>query len=193
MFDQDKMRSAVAEILEAIGEDPSREGLKDTPRRVAQMYEELFWGLEVEPESALDTIFEEDDPQDQMVVLRDVSFYSICEHHLLPFYGRAHIGYIPHGRIAGASKLARALEVVARRPQLQERITARLADAIQGVLKPDGTGVVIEAEHLCMTMRGVKKEGSVIVTSASRGAFAHGGISKGELMAALRSSRGSLS
>ena len=185
MIDHAKLRSAVAAIIEAIGEDPSREGLKDTPRRVADMYEELFQGLDTEPESELNTVFEEGASQGDLAVLKDIPFQSICEHHFLPFFGKAHIAYAPDRKIAGASKLARALDALTRRPQLQERITARLADAIQNVLQPHRTGVVIEAEHLCMTMRGVKKEGSLIATSAFRGAFDANGVDKAELMAAL--------
>ena len=185
MIDHAKLRSAVAAIIEAIGEDPSREGLKDTPRRVADMYEELFQGLDTEPESELNTMFEEGASQGDLAVLKDIPFQSICEHHFLPFFGKAHIAYAPDRKIAGASKLARALDALTRRPQLQERITARLADAIQNVLQPHRTGVVIEAEHLCMTMRGVKKEGSLIATSAFRGAFDANGVDKAELMAAL--------
>ena len=186
MVDQERIRSAVSDILKAIGEDPSREGIRDTPQRVARMYEELFWGIGLEPSSALDTVFEEEGAWDQAVVLRDVPFFAICEHHLLPFFGHAHMGYVPNAKIAGASKLARALELVARRPQVQERMTGQLADAIEQVLRPDGAAVVIEAEHLCMSMRGVKKEGSVIVTTATRGSFEKGGVSKGELLASLQ-------
>ena len=185
MIDRVKLRSAVAAIIEAIGEDPSREGLKDTPQRVADMYEELFQGLETEPESELNTVFEEGASQGDLAVLRDIPFQSICEHHFLPFFGKAHIAYAPNRKIAGASKLARALDALTRRPQLQERVTARLADAIQNVLQPHRTGVVIEAEHLCMTMRGVRKEGSLIATSAFRGSFDANGADKAELMAAL--------
>ena len=185
MIDHAKLRSAVAAIIEAIGEDPYREGLRDTPRRVADMYEELFQGLDTEPESELNTVFEEGASQGDLAVLRDIPFQSICEHHFLPFFGRAHIAYAPDRKIAGASKLARALDALTRRPQLQERITARLADAIQNVLQPHRTGVIIEAQHLCMTMRGVKKEGSLIATSAFRGSFDSNGADKAELMAAL--------
>ena len=188
MAEEERIRSAVLTILQAIGEDPKREGLRDTPRRVASMYTELFLGIGVNPASALDTIFEEEEHQDDLVILRDVRFFSMCEHHLLPFFGQAHIGYIPRGRIAGASKLARALEVVARQPQLQERMTSQLADAIYEALTPDGVAVVIEAEHLCMSMRGVNKHGSIIVTSATRGAFNHDGLSKSELLGLLQRS-----
>jgi len=186
MVDQERIRSAVSEILEAIGEDPSREGISDTPQRVARMYEELFWGIGLDPGSALDTVFEKEGAWDQSVVLRNVPFFAVCEHHLLPFFGHAQIGYVPNGKIAGASKLARALELVSRRPQVQERMTGQLADAIQQVLTPDGAAVVIEAQHLCMTMRGARKEGSTIVTTATRGLFEKGGVTKGELLASLQ-------
>lgn len=186
MVEQDPIRSAVSTILRAIGDDPLREGLKGTPDRVARMYADLFSGVGVDPASALDTLFEEEGQHEEVVIIRDVPFFSICEHHLLPFFGYAHMGYVPDGKIAGASKLARALEVAARRPQLQERITGQLADAIYQVLSPDGAGVIIEAEHLCMSMRGVRKKGSLIVTSATRGMFGKGGISRGEFLALLR-------
>ena len=186
MVEEQRIQSAVAAILEAIGDDPLREGLRDTPQRVARMYVELFSGIGVDPRSALDTIFEEEGHQEGVVIVRDVPFFSMCEHHLLPFFGQAHMGYIPDGKIAGASKLARALDVVARQLQLQERMTSQLADAILDVLTPDGAAVVIEAEHLCMSMRGVKKEGSLIVTSATRGQFNKCGISRAEFLALLQ-------
>ena len=185
MVAEDRIQEAVYAILDSIGEDPSREGLRETPRRVARMYAELFSGIGVDPRSALDTIFEDEGQSGETVTLRDMPFFSVCEHHLLPFHGYAHVGYIPDGKIVGASKLARALEVVARRPQLQERIGTQLASAIHDVLTPGGTAVVIEAEHLCMSMRGVKKQGARIVTTATRGSFANGGISKGEFLALL--------
>lgn len=169
MIDQTKLRAAVASMLEAIGEDPGREGLADTPRRVAEMYAEFFEGLGQDPEEVLATGFEEG--HHEMVVISGVSFFSICEHHFLPFFGTADIGYVPRGRVAGASKLARALDIVARRPQMQERLTSQLADAITGALDPEGAGVVVSAEHLCMTLRGARKPGSRIVTSALRGSF----------------------
>ena len=186
MVDEERIRSAVAAIVEAIGDDRSREGLRDTPQRVARMYAELFSGVGVDPRSALDTTFEEEDHYEDAVIVRDVPFFSMCEHHLLPFSGQAHMGYVPDGKIAGASKLARALEVVARRPQLQERMTGQIADAIHDVLKPRGVSVIIEAEHLCMSMRGVKKEGSLVVTSATRGLFDKDGISRDEFLALLQ-------
>ena len=186
MVDEQRIQLAVAAILDAIGEDPNRDGLKDTPRRVARMYEELFSGIDVDPKSVLDTVFDEEMHQEEVVIVRDVPFYSVCEHHLLPFFGKAHMGYVPDGKIAGASKLARVLDVVARQPQLQERMTSQIADAIHEVLRPDGVVVVVEAKHLCMSMRGVKKEGSGIVTSATRGKFDKRGISRGELIGLLK-------
>ncbi len=171
MFDEAAIIKAVTAIIKAIGEDPTREGLVDTPRRVAEMYAELFKGLNMDPREELTVGFEEG--HREMVILRDIPFYSMCEHHLLPFYGIAHIGYIPNseGRVVGASKLARVVEIMAKRPQIQERMTSQIADAIVDGIKPDGVGVVIQAEHLCMTMRGIKKPGSTIVTSALRGTF----------------------
>ena len=169
MIDEHKLRAAVASMLEAIGEDPGREGLADTPRRVAEMYAEFFDGLDQDPACVLATGFEEG--HREMVVISAVPFFSVCEHHFLPFFGTADIGYVPSGRVAGASKLARALDIVARRPQLQERLTAQLADAIVEALRTEGVGVVISAEHLCMTLRGARKPGSRIVTSSMRGSF----------------------
>ena len=169
VIDEVKLRAAVASMLEAIGEDPGREGLADTPRRVAEMYAEFFEGLGQAPADVLATGF--DEGHHEMVVLFDVPFFSVCEHHFLPFFGTADIGYIPSGRVAGASKLARALDIVARRPQLQERLTGQLADAIAQALDPEGVGVVVSAEHLCMTLRGARKPGSRIVTSSLRGTF----------------------
>lgn len=168
-IDVERIRKAFAEIVLAIGEDPHREGLLHTPERVAQMYKELFGGLYRDPAEVLQVGFEED--HQEMVILKDIPFYSMCEHHFLPFHGQAHIGYIPMGRVVGISKLARAVEILARRPQLQERLTSQLADTIMDNLKPRGVGVVIEAEHLCMTMRGIRKAGSLVVTSANRGIF----------------------
>ena len=171
MIDEAKIRNAVTSIIKAIGEDPKREGLVDTPARVAEMYAELFTGLDKNPKEELKVGFEEG--HREMVILRDIPFYSMCEHHLLPFYGVAHIGYIPNveGRVVGASKLARVVEIIAKRPQLQERMTTQIADTIVEGIKPDGVAVIIQAEHLCMIMRGIKKPGSNIVTSALRGAF----------------------
>jgi len=167
--DIERIVRAVREILLAIGEDPEREGLKRTPQRVAAMYQEVFGGLRIDPARLLAVGFDED--HQEMVIIKDIPFYSMCEHHLLPFHGRAHVGYVPSGRVVGISKIARALEALARRPQLQERLTSQLADILMDTLKPQGVGVVIEAEHLCMTMRGVRKAGSLVVTSANRGTF----------------------
>ena len=177
----------VLEILGAIGDDPTREGLRDTPDRVSRMYKELFSGVGIDPVTALSTIFEEEHDQYQsVVILRDVSFYSMCEHHLLPFFGMAQIGYLPMGKVCGASKLVRALEIVSKRLQLQERLTVQLAQAIHSGLKADGVAIIIEAEHLCMTMRGVTKAGSRIVTSAVRGPFQSSGMKSSELLSMLR-------
>ncbi len=172
MTQDDGVRQAVLDLLQAVGEDPRRSGLRDTPARVASLYRELFSGVGADPAGAISTVFKEERPGQQTVVLRDVPFHSICEHHLLPFHGVAHLGYVPARRIAGASKLVRALELASRRPQVQERMTAQLADAIESALQPVGVGVIIEAEHLCMTMRGVRKPGSRIHTSVVRGTFA---------------------
>ncbi len=168
-IDTDRIEAAVHEMLLAIGEDPDREGLVETPRRIAESYAEIFAGLTVDPESLLEVGFEEG--HDEMVVLRDIPFFSMCEHHFLPFHGLAHVAYVPRGRVVGISKIARLVDAVARRPQLQERLTGQVADTLMRVLEPDGAAVAVEAEHLCMTMRGVKKPGSRMVTSAMRGTF----------------------
>ncbi len=187
MFDEAEIRKAVTSIIKAIGEDPHRGGLVDTPRRVAEMYAELFMGLTLDPREELTVGFEEG--HREMVILRDIPFYSMCEHHLLPFYGVTHIGYIPNdkGRVVGASKLARVVEIVARRPQLQERMTSQIADAIFDGIHPDGTGVVIQAEHMCMIMRGIKKPGSTVVTSALRGTFRSKSKTRAEFFSLLQS------
>ena len=185
MIREREIEEAVASIIVAIGEDPQREGLRDTPQRVARMYADLFAGVADDPADALTTVFEEEDLRDP-VVLREVSFFSVCEHHLLPFFGQVHMGYIPSGRVAGASKLIRALEVVARRPQLQERMTAQLADAINTALSPDGVVVVIEAEHLCMVMRGVKNLRSRVLSTATRGSFVGGSLDREGLLALVQ-------
>lgn len=166
----EKIQQAVRMILEAVGEDPDREGLIDTPKRVARMYEEVFSGMRIDPEEYLATVFNED--HEELVLVKDITFFSLCEHHLVPFFGKAHVGYIPRGgRVTGLSKLARTVEAISRRPQLQERITYTIADAIRKKLDPHGVIVVVEAEHMCMTMRGVKKPGSKTVTSSVRGIF----------------------
>ena len=186
MFDEAKIKTAVASIIEAIGEDPNREGLADTPERVAEMYAELFEGLDKDPKEELTVGFELG--HREMVVLRDIPFYSMCEHHLLPFYGVAHIGYVPNdeGRIVGISKLARVVEIVAKRPQLQERMTTQIADAIDAAIKPDGVAVVIQAEHLCMIMRGIKKPGSNVITSAIRGLFRRRAATRAEFFSLIQ-------
>jgi len=184
VIDKKKIEQAVLTIIEAIGEDPKREGLKGTPRRIAEMYSELFVGLSVDPKEELAIGF--DEGHHEMVILRDIPFYSMCEHHLLPFFGLAHVGYIPKGRIVGASKLARAVEVLAKRPQLQERLTSQIAEAVVEALAPNGVGVVIEAEHMCMTLRGVKKPGSKIVTSAMRGLFRTNPATRAEFMSLVQ-------
>ncbi|HEV3014297.1 MAG TPA: GTP cyclohydrolase I FolE, partial [Actinomycetota bacterium] len=170
-FDQDKVERGVRLILEGIGEDLDRDGLLDTPARVARMYAEITSGLREDPTRALEAVFEES--HDEMVMIRDIPMASICEHHLIPFVGKAHVAYIPNerGRITGLSKLARLVDGLARRPQVQERLTAQIADAMVERLEPRGALVVIEAEHLCMSMRGVRKPGAITVTSAVRGSF----------------------
>ncbi|MGF7185956.1 GTP cyclohydrolase I [Desulfitispora alkaliphila] len=169
-MDKTRIEEAVRMILESIGEDPNREGLVDTPKRVARMYEEIFCGLKEEPKEHLDVVFTEG--HEEMVLIKDIPLYSMCEHHLLPFYGKAHVAYIPRkGKITGLSKLARVVEGFSKRPQLQERLTTQIADSIMESLDPQGVIVVVEAEHMCMTMRGVKKPGSATITSAVRGLF----------------------
>jgi GTP cyclohydrolase I len=180
--DQERIRRAVREILLAVGEDPDRDGLLDTPARVARMYAEQFMGLRQRPEDVLTTVF--DSEHDEIVLVKDIEMYSMCEHHLVPFFGKAHIGYIPNekGRITGLSKLARLVDVYARRPQVQERMTCQVADALMRVLEPRGVIVVLEAEHLCMAMRGVRKPGSKTVTSAVRGIFRENAQTRAEAM-----------
>lgn len=168
-YDVAAVEESTRQLLRSIGEDPDREGLRDTPRRIAAMYQELFEGLNQDPVAVLSVGFEE--AHDEMVILREIPFYSMCEHHFLPFHGQAHVGYLPAGRIVGLSKIARALEIFARRPQVQERLTTQLAECIGDVLGARGVGVVIEAEHTCMTARGIKKPGATMVTSVMRGLF----------------------
>ncbi len=181
IIDPDAISRSVEEIIRAIGEDPGREGLAGTPLRIARMYEELFSGLRQDPKEVLATSFEED--HKEMVILKNIPFYSMCEHHFLPFHGKAHVGYVPEGRVVGASKLARVVEILARRPQMQERLTSQVADSIMEGLYPDGVAVVVEAEHLCMTMRGVQKPGTIMVTSAIRGGFRRRAVTRAEFMA----------
>ncbi len=183
-IDKARIESAFREMLEAIGEDPEREGVKNTPSRVARMYEELFWGMQVDPREYLDVSFTEF--HDELVLVKDIPIYSMCEHHFLPFYGVAHIAYIPKGgKVVGISKLARVAEAYAHRPQLQERLTSQIADCIYDTLNPMGVGVVIQAEHMCMTMRGIKKPGSITVTSAVRGIFETRSQTRAELFSLI--------
>lgn len=185
-MDLKKIEKGVRFILEGIGEDPDRAGLKDTPRRVARMYEEIFAGLKTPSEEILKYI--EGESHDEMVLLKDIPFYSVCEHHLLPFIGRAHVAYIPSGgKIVGLSELVKAIEILAKRPQVQERLTTQLADLIMDRLKPKGAMVIIDAEHLCMSMRGVKKPGSRTVTSAVRGIFRTKQSTREELLELIKS------
>ncbi len=169
MTDQEKIRQAVRLFLEGIGEDPEREGLKDTPDRIARMCSELYGGMDEDAGVHLARTFSADNSE--MVLEKDITFYSMCEHHALPFYGKAHIAYIPDGKVVGLSKLARTVEVFARRLQIQEQLTGQIADALMEYMKPRGTIVMLEAEHMCMTMRGIKKPGSQTVTLAKRGVF----------------------
>ncbi|MGJ9382050.1 GTP cyclohydrolase I FolE [Salipaludibacillus neizhouensis] len=183
--DHEKIEKAVTMILEAVGEDPTREGLLDTPKRVARMYEEVFQGLNQDPREHFKTVFGED--HEELVLVKDIPFYSMCEHHLVPFFGKVHIGYIPKGgKVTGLSKLARAVEAVCRRPQLQERITSTVANSIVETLDPRGVIVVVEAEHMCMTMRGVRKPGSKTVTSAVRGAFERSDAARAEVLSLIK-------
>ncbi|HLI02091.1 MAG TPA: GTP cyclohydrolase I FolE [Acidimicrobiales bacterium] len=186
-----RIERAVSEILLAIGEDPTRDGLLDTPSRVARMYAEVFSGLREEPGRHLNVTFEAH--HDEMVMVKDIDLYSMCEHHLVPWHGRAHVAYIPgaDGRITGLSKLARLVEGFARRPQVQERLTTQVADAVEEVLAPAGVLVVVEAEHLCMSMRGVRKPGTLTVTSAVRGVFRDNAATRNEAMSFIHGGRGS--
>ncbi len=186
-IDKPRIAAAVREILLAIGEDPDREGLQRTPSRIADAYEELFAGLREDPRHHLNATLDEGDKE--MVVLRDIPFASLCEHHLLPFTGFAHVGYIPRGRIVGLSKLARLVEGYARRPQVQERLTSEIADALLEELNPDGCGVIIDAVHTCMTIRGVEKPGASMVTSAMRGGFRNRPETRAEFIAIVRGGR----
>jgi len=186
MIDLKRIENAIAEILIAIGEDPQREGLKKTPERVARMYGEIFEGLFLDPEEVLATTFEE--KYDEVVLLKDIPLQSMCEHHLLPFTGLAHVAYIPNGRVAGLSKLARVVDLFAKRPQLQERLTEQIADFIDTRLETKGVAVVIEASHSCMTIRGVRKPGSRMVTSAMRGYFLKDPRTRHEVLALIHDS-----
>ena len=186
--DKVAVKDVVYELIRAIGEDPDREGLLDTPRRIAEMYEEVFQGLNQDPRAVLQVGFEED--HQEMVIVRDIPFYSMCEHHLMPFFGTFHVGYIPRGRVVGLSKLARCVEILSKRPQLQERLTSQIADIIMEELQPSGVAVVGNAEHLCMTMRGVKKPGAKVTTSANRGVFRENTTTRMEFFGLLGDTRG---
>ena len=185
--DHERIRAAVREILLAVGEDPDREGLSETPDRVARMYAEMFSGLRKDPRELLNKTFTE--KYDEMVLVKDIGFDSMCEHHLLPFMGKAHIAYIPNGKIVGLSKLARIVEVLSRRPQVQERMTEQLADLIMTELNPGGVGVILEATHTCMTSRGVRKQYSLMTTSAMRGVFHSNQSTRTEFMSLVYGSR----
>ncbi len=182
--DKDRIKLAVREIIAAVGENPDREGLLDTPRRIADMYEEVFAGLRIDPYKYLEVTF--DEAYSEMVVLKDIPFYSMCEHHFAPFHGVAHVAYIPNGRVVGLSKLARVVETYARRPQVQERLTAQVVETLMEGLNPKGAAVVIQAEHTCLTMRGIKKSGAKMVTSAVRGIFKENPATRAEFQAILR-------
>jgi GTP cyclohydrolase I len=182
MMDKPTIEESVRQILKAIGEDVDRDGLRETPRRIADMYEEIFAGLHSDPRDELDVVFEAD--HDEMILLKDIGLTSMCEHHLVPFAGKAHVAYIPNkkGQITGLSKLARLVELLSKRPQVQERLTTQIADTIEEVLDPRGVLVVLEAEHFCMTMRGVRKPGTMTVTSAVRGLFRENTATRAEAM-----------
>ena len=182
-IDRKKIREAVRLLLEAIGDDPDREGIRETPDRVARMYEEIFGQGEEDPQVSLSKKF--DEQHHEVVLVKDIPFFSMCEHHLMPFFGKAHVAYIPNGHVVGISKLARVVESFARRPQVQERMTSQIADIINDELKPEGVAVVCEAVHTCMTMRGVKKPGSTVITSAMRGAFRKNISTRTEIMALI--------
>jgi len=181
-FDRERIVRAVREILEAIGDDPDRDGLRRTPERVADMYAEIFAGIGADASELMDVVFDEE--HDEMILVKDIPLYSQCEHHLLPWVGEAHVAYIPNteGEITGLSKIARVVDVLSKRPQVQERLTTEIADAIEKALSPRGILVVIEAEHLCMTMRGIKKPGAKTVTSAVRGLFRNNDATRAEAM-----------
>lgn len=189
MVKEEAVKKAVTSIITAIGENPKREGLVDTPKRVAEMYSELFAGMDIDPREELKVGYELG--HREMVVLKDIPFYSMCEHHLLPFFGVVHIGYIPDitGRVVGISKFARVVDIIARRPQIQERMTTQIADAIMDGLQPQGVAVVIQAEHLCMVMRGVKKPGTNIITSAIRGLFRKKAGSRAEFFSLIQNNK----
>ena len=182
VMDRDLIQENVLAILKAIGEQPDRDGLRETPRRVADMYSEIFSGLDVDPKSVLDVVFEAD--HDEMVMVKDIALFSMCEHHLVPFVGKAHVAYIPNknGCITGLSKIARLVDVLSKRPQVQERLTTQIANTMEEALQPRGVLVVLEAEHFCMSMRGIRKPGTMTVTSAVRGLFRRNEATRAEAM-----------
>ena len=185
MADQEKVEQAVYQLLEALGENPEREGLLDTPKRVAKMYAEMFSGLNEDPKDQFTAVFSE--VHDEVVLVKDIPFYSMCEHHLVPFYGKAHVAYLPSGdKVTGLSKLARAVEVAARRPQLQERLTDQVATALEEALNPRGVFVMVEAEHMCMTMRGIKKPGSKTITTVAKGLYKEDREERKEILSLMR-------
>ena len=182
---QEKVEQAVYQLLEALGENPEREGLLDTPKRVAKMYAEMFSGLNEDPKDQFTAVFSE--VHDEVVLVKDIPFYSMCEHHLVPFYGMAHVAYLPSGdKVTGLSKLARAVEVAARRPQLQERLTDQVATALEEALNPRGVFVMVEAEHMCMTMRGIKKPGSKTITTVAKGIYKEDREERKEILSLMR-------
>ena len=184
-MDKKKIERAIRDVLEAIGEDPKRKDLLDTPSRVAEMYEEIFAGIQQDPKEELEVVLAQ--KHNEIILLKDIPLYSCCEHHLLPFVGKAHIAYIPkNGRVTGLSKLARVVDILSRRPQVQERLTTQIAEIIMSKLKPLGVMVVIQAEHLCMSMRGVKKPGTLTVTSAVRGIFKENPKTRSETLALIK-------
>lgn len=185
-MDLEKAEQAVYQLLEALGENPEREGLKETPARVVRMYQEMWKGLHKDPKDEFTAVFNEGNGE--AVIVRDIPFYSMCEHHLVPFYGKAHIAYLPNtdGQVTGLSKLARCVETASKRPQVQERLTAEIADGIEQALKPQGVYVFVEAEHMCMTMRGIKKPGSKTITTASRGCYQKDALLRQELLTLLK-------
>ena len=185
MENQEKVEQAVYQLLEALGENPEREGLLDTPKRVAKMYAEMFSGLNEDPKDQFTAVFSE--VHDEVVLVKDIPFYSMCEHHLVPFYGMAHVAYLPSGdKVTGLSKLARAVEVAARRPQLQERLTDQVATALEEALNPRGVFVMVEAEHMCMTMRGIKKPGSKTITTVAKGIYKEDREERKEILSLMR-------
>ena len=186
MKNQDELESAIRVMLEHIGEDPNRDGLIDTPQRVARMYGELFSGLTEDPKAVLGTTF--DQPYDEMVMVKDIPFHSMCEHHLMPFIGTVAVAYIPSDRVVGLSKIGRLVDILSRRPQIQERITVEVADCIEEVLNPRGVAVRIKAEHLCMSMRGIKKPGSTMITTVTRGVFRTKASTRNEFLISLDNS-----